>query len=216
MVSTKVNSYAKGLIEQEEDERESNISMYITELTFEVSNKVIKDHIARINPKPLRFTFVINREKYFQQTINDLTSQVNDEVYFDKEEIASQATKISNEKPFSISFSGYFLKDYGFIGSKKISESDEITKEWFPSILSCMKVNEEDSVAAEEKLTFLRGLVAFGFSKALTMEHVFIDATNMSKSLESVEYVLIEDKKIDVEDFMVFREENILGRKRKS
>lgn len=214
-VSTKVPAFTKTLKDVAEEDKDSKISLYITDLTFQVSDKVIKEKISKINPKPVKFTFHINRGRYLEQTINDLVGQINDEVYFDHEEMNVQKKKFDGSSPFEISFQGYFLRDYGYIGSKHILQTEQIVKDWFPAILSCMRIKNVEEVEAEEMLTFLRQFILFGFEKALNMEHVFIDMAKMDDSLYAVDHVLVGDKNLSTEEFKQFREENILNRKKK-
>jgi len=215
IVSTKVPAYTKTLENDSEDDKESKVSLYITDLTFQVSDRVIKEKISRINPKPVKFTFNINRGKYLEQTVNDLMTQINQEVYFDENEMNIQKQKFEGSAPFQITFQGYFLKDYGYIGSKHIAQTEEIMNEWFPAILSCMRIKNAANEEAEEMLAFLRNFVMFGFEKALNMVHVFVDMKKMDESMYSVEYVSIGDNKLSFEEFKQFRENSLLNKKKK-
>ena len=214
LVSIKVPSFTKDLVDETEEEKDSKVSLFITDLTFQVSNKVIKEKISRMNPKPVEFTFYINRTKYFEQTVNELVKQIQQGVYFDEKEIENQKHKFEGQEPFQIKFNGYFLKDYGYMGNKKISHSDEIINEWFPSILSCLRVEETDPETAKEMLDFMNKFVLFGFKKALDMEYVFVDQVKMDENLFSVEYVMAGDKKMTPEEFIQFRENNLIGKKK--
>lgn len=215
VVSTKVPSYAKTLENESEEERESKVSFYITDLTFQVSDKIIKEKIARINPKPVKFTFHISRGKYFEQTIGELMTQINQEVYFDQAAMEEEKKKFEGSTPFDITFQGYFLNDFGYIGSKHIAQTDEIVSDWFPAILNCMRVKNTDEAEGEEMLAFLKQFVVFGFQKAINMEHVFVDVAKMDESLYSVESVSVGEKKLTTEEFKKFREDNLLSRKKK-
>jgi hypothetical protein len=216
LVSIKMNSYLKTLENVEEEDKEAKISIFVTDLTFQVTDKVIKQKLSKMNPKPLSFVFHLNRQKYFEQTVKELMVQVNEEVYFDEDEVNKQKLKFSNNETFEISFNGYFLEDYSYIGSKKIAQPDEIRQEWFPSILSCLRVKEENQTEAENMLNFLKDFVSFGFNKAIEVENVFIDIQKMNESLSSVDFVSIGDKKLSAEEFIQFREDNMLGKKKKS
>jgi hypothetical protein len=215
VVSTKVPAYTKSLENETEEDKESKVSLYVTDLTFQVSDRIIKERISRINPKPLTFTFHINRGKYFEQTINDLMKQINQEVYFDQEEVNLQKAKFDGAELFEITFQGYFLRDYGYIGSKHITQTEEIVNNWFPAILSCMRIKDVPADEAEDMLNFLKQFVLFGFQKAINMQHVFVDMVKMDESLYAVEYVSVGDKKLTTEEFKQFREENILNKKKK-
>lgn len=215
IVTTKVPAYAKTLENETEEDKESKVSLYVTDLTFQVSDKIIKERISRINPKPVKFTFNINPSKYFEQTINDLMSQINQEVYFDQDEMANQKAKFEGKDPFQITFQGYFLRDYGYIGSKNIVQTEEIVSKWFPAILSCMRIKDVPKDESEEMLNFLKQFVLFGFEKAINMQHVFVDMNKMDESLYAVESVTVGDKSIGTDEFKQFREENILNRKKK-
>lgn len=214
LVNVKVPSFSKTIENQSEEEKESQVSLFITDLTFQVSNKVIKEKISKMNPKPLEFTFYINRAKYFEQTVNELVKQIQEGVYFDAEEIKTQQAKFANQEPFAISFKGHFLKDYGYMGHKTISHKDEINNDWFPAILSCLKVKEEDPQAAKEMLDFIQKFVLFGFKKALDMEYVFVEQVKMDENLLSVDYIQVKDKKMTTDEFIQFREANLIGKKK--
>jgi hypothetical protein len=214
-VATKVPAYAKTLIDETEDDKESKVSLFITDLTFQVSDRVIKEKISRMNPKPVTFTFHINRGKYLEQTVNELMTQINQEVYFDEEVIYIKKKRCNGITPFVISLKVFFLKDYGYMGSKHIAQTDEIVNEWFPAILSCMRIKNAEAEQAEEMLTFLKEFVVFGFQKALNMTHVFVDMVKMDESMFSIEYVSVGDKKLSPEEFKQFREENLINKKKK-
>ncbi len=213
VVSTKIPSYLKTLENESDEEKEANVSLYVTDLTFQVSNKIIKEKLSRFNPKPIEFTFHMNRAKYFEQTIRELMVQVNQEVYFDEEAMKKKKIELLVEQPFQISFCGHFLKDYGYIGTKHIEQTKEISEQWFPAILSCLRVTEEDPKEAEEMLSFIKKFVLFGFEKALNMKYVFIDMVKMDENLASVDFVSIQDVKMTAEEFIQYRAENILGKK---
>jgi hypothetical protein len=215
VVSTKVPAYAKTLVNESEEDKESKVSLYITDLTFQVSDRVIKERISRMNPKPVTFTFHINRGKYLEQTINELMTQINQEVYFDENEMNIQKNSFEGSSPFEITFQGYFLKDYGYIGSKHILQTEEIVNQWFPAILSCMRVKDAEGEQAEEMLSFLKEFVIFGFKKALNMTHVFVDMQKMDESMYAIEYISVGNKKLNTDEFKQFREENLLNKKKK-
>ena len=215
VVSTKVPAYAKTLANESEEGKESKVSLYITDLTFQISDRVIKEKISRMNPKPVTFTFHLNRGKYLEQTVNELMTQINQEVYFDENEMNIQKNSFEGSSPYEITFQGYFLKDYGYIGSKHILQTEEIVNQWFPAILSCMRVKNVEGEQAEEMLSFLKEFVIFGFKKALNMTHVFVDMEKMDESMYSIEYISVGEQKLNPEEFKKFREENLLNKKKK-
>lgn len=213
LISTKLNSYVNTLGDFSESERESKVSMFITDLTFQLSSKIIKEKISKINPKPLTFTLKINREKYFEQTANELMKQVNEGVYFDPEEISKQKQKFVNQGAFDMEFSGYFLEDNGYIGTKKIIQKDELISTWFPAILSCLKVDNKETEVGNEMLKFVEDFVTFGFNKALDLEYVFIDSNKINETLLSVDYVVFDQKEITVQDFLNIKEKKTFNKK---
>jgi len=46
VVSTKLPTYLKTLENDSEEEKEASVSLYVTDLTFQVSNKIIKKIIS--------------------------------------------------------------------------------------------------------------------------------------------------------------------------
>ncbi len=215
VANIKSQSYSKTLSHLSPEEQETKMSTFITEITFDVSEKVIKDKLSKMNPKPIAFSFFINREKYFEQTIKELTSQLRDEVYFDAEELEKQKEIIHNKEYFIMNFAGHFLSDYGYIGKKNNVQDSEIKEKWFPAVLACLKVKDMEADEAEKTLSFLKEFIIFGFNKAIGLEYVFVDNDKFAESLNSVEYVMVGDTKMTSTEFDNYRKNNAFGIKKK-
>lgn len=211
-VNTKSPAYAKTISSLPENEQESKMSTFITDLTFEVSEKVVKDKIRKMNPKPINFTFYINRAKYFEQTLNELVSQLKDDVFCDEETLQKEIEHQKSLNPFVIEFSGYFLKDYGYIGKKQSLEISIIRQEWFPSILKCINMKDYDTIEnPEETLNTLKHFITIGFEKAINQEYVFVDNVKIEESIRTLDYVMLGDNKLSVDEFNSFRKSISIG-----
>ncbi|NCP98396.1 hypothetical protein GW796_00785 [archaeon] len=213
LVSIQLPKHLKSIGDNTEVDNDTETSIFITNLTFDVSNKIIKEKLSKMNPKPLNFIFHIDREKYFEQTAKELMLQINEEIiYFDHDTIDKTKESFRGGSTFDITFNGYFLEDYGYIGTKKILQTEEITDIWFPAILACLKFREDSDTDASETLNFIRDFVTFGFKKALAMENVFIDFEKMNSSLLSVSSISVGQNTLTPEQFIEFRKENKLGK----
>ncbi len=211
-VNTKSPSYAKTISSLPEQEQESKMSTFITDLTFEISEKVVKDKIRKMNPKPISFTFYINRAKYFEQTLNELVSQLKDDVYFEEKDLAEALAHQNTLTPFIIEFTGHFLKDYGYIGKKTSQHNELIRQEWFTSILKCVKMKDYENIEnAEETLNTLKEFITIGFEKAINQEYVFVDNLKIEESLRTLDYVIFEDNKLSPDEFNSFRKSISIG-----
>lgn len=211
-VNTKSPSYAKTISSLPENEQESKMSTFITDLTFEISEKVVKDKIRKMNPKPISFTFYINRAKYFEQTLNELVSQLKDDVYCDDVTLEKEISIQKTLPPFIIDFTGHFLKDYGYIGKKTSQDNELIRNEWFTAILKCIRMKDYENIEnAEETLNTLKEFITIGFEKAINQEYVFVDNIKIEESLRTLDYVIFEDNKLSVEEFNSFRKSISIG-----
>ncbi len=208
IVNIKSQSYSKQISSLSEEEQEIKMSTMFTDITFEVSEKIIKDKLSKINPKPLAFSFYVNKGKYFKQTISEIQPQLNEDIVFVPSLVEEAAAKFKDDDYFILSFEGYFLKDFGFIGTKKIDSEDEAKNTWFPSVLNCLQSNNNNTL----ELQTVKDLIQFGFSKALLLKYVFVDSDKLSTSLNSVDYVIFEGKKITNEEFENIRRLKSLGK----
>lgn len=213
-VNTKSKAYEKTIANLSDSEKESKMSNFITDLTFEISEKVVKDKIRRINPKSIQFTYYVNREKYFSQTLRELIFQLQDEVYADEDLLQVELNNQKQLSPFAINFNGHFLKDYGYIGVKKSKDNNIMIKDWFPSILKCIKIKNEDDIEnSEETLHTLKEFITMGFEKAINQEYVFVDNSKIEDSLKTIDYVLVENNKLSSEEFNSFRKSVSMGQR---
>ncbi len=211
-VNIKSPAYAKTISSLPENEQESKMSTFITDLTFEISEKVVKDKIRKMNPKPISFTFFINRAKYFEQTLNELVSQLKDDVYCDEAILKNELEQQKTLTPFIIEFTGHFLRDYGYIGKKTSEDNNLIRQEWFPSILKCIKMKDYENIEnPEETLDTLKQFITIGFEKAINQEYVFVDNIKIEESIRTLDYVMLEDNKLSVEEFNSFRKSISIG-----
>lgn len=201
IVNIKSQSYSKEISSLSEEEQEIKMSTMFTDITFEVSEKIIKDKLSRFNPKPFKFSFYVNKSKYFRQTINEIQPQLNDDIFFDESLIEAAAAKYKEDEYFVLSFEGHFLRDFGFIGTKKIDSEEEAKDAWFPSLLNCLQSKSKN----EEELQTIKDLIYFGFSKALLLKYVFVDSEKLSSSLNSVDYVIFDGNKISNQEFEEMR-----------
>lgn len=204
-INIKSKSYSKTIEDLSENEQEEKMSTFITDITFEVSEKVIKDKLSRFNPKPLKFQFYIDPTKYYEQTLGELLGQLPNEIKCNEKELEKELQNLKSIDNFIIEFEGYFLKDYGFIGKKTGVHNDFIKKEWFPSILKCLDKNGDTT---DEDLISLREFISLGFSKAIDQVYVFVDDAKIIESLKSLNHVMIQDKKISAEEFDSYRKLN--------
>lgn len=201
-ISVKTKSYSKTISELDEDEQEEKMSTYITDITFQVSEKVIKDKLAKFNPKPHTFQFHIDPIKYYHQTLGELLGQLTDEIKSNEEILKSELETLKDTPEFIIEFTGHFLKDYGFIGQKIGVNNDFIKTVWFPSILRCLDKNGDTTA---EDLVSLREFISIGFSKAINQTYVFVDDNKIIESLKTLNYVSTSNGKMSPEEFDNYR-----------
>lgn len=191
------NSYMKEISSLPEDEKEIKMSIMYADITFEVSENLIKEKLAKFNPKPLKFSFQVNKRKYFQQTIEEIKPQLSEDIFINEEKTDKCLKKIKDSEQFVISFEGFFLKDNGFIGRKKIYDSNDIEASWVPFVLDNLEIKNGEL----KELDTIKKLIQFGFKKAISLNYVFIDSKKLTESLASVDDIIFEDNKITVEEF---------------
>lgn len=202
LIGTKLQKYANSLPkEMSQEDSDRLISKFVTDISFDVSNRVIQDKICKINPKPLDFDIELEFSDYFESSLNDLMNNLPDGVYINDEVVRENTTKIREEKTnLVISFSGYCMKDGGYIGTKQIQNSKEFIDTWCNLVLSSLYTDDPKSNTLE--------YIKYGFNSAILSTHVIIEEKPFTKTLINSNKITSKGKNLKFEELIELMGDN--------